>query len=40
MLTYNQFVGAGGESETLLGRWMRERGNREQLVVSTKCGAR
>lgn len=37
---YNQFVGVGGESEELLGRWMRTRGNRDQLVVATKCGAR
>lgn len=37
---YNQFVGAGGESEKLLGGWMRSRGNRDQLVVATKCGAR
>lgn len=26
----------GGESETILGQWMRERGNREQLVLATK----
>ncbi|UCD50529.1 MAG: aldo/keto reductase [Phycisphaerales bacterium] len=26
----------GGESETLLGTWMKERGNREQIVVASK----
>mgnify|MGYP001245986153 CR=1 FL=1 len=26
----------GGESETTIGRWMRERGNREQVVILTK----
>ncbi|MNX12282.1 General stress protein 69 [compost metagenome] len=29
----------GGESEELLGRWMRARGNRDQLVIATKVGA-
>ncbi len=28
----------GGESETLLGRWMKDRKNRDQLVVATKVG--
>ena len=28
----------GGESETLLGRWMRDRKNRAQLFVATKVG--
>jgi aryl-alcohol dehydrogenase-like predicted oxidoreductase len=31
--------GQGGESESLLGRWMRERGNRDELFVATKVGA-
>jgi aryl-alcohol dehydrogenase-like predicted oxidoreductase len=30
--------GKGGESERLLGRWMRERGNREQIFLATKVG--
>ena len=30
--------GHGGESETLLGEWMRERGNRDQLFIATKVG--
>ncbi|NUR99625.1 MAG: aldo/keto reductase [Kribbellaceae bacterium] len=37
---YNQWVGHGGESEELLGEWMRSRGNRDDLVIATKCGAR
>ncbi|NIO06583.1 MAG: aldo/keto reductase, partial [Deltaproteobacteria bacterium] len=28
----------GGESETLLGRWMKERKNRSQMFVATKVG--
>lgn len=28
----------GGESETLLGEWMRERGNRDRLFIATKVG--
>ena len=30
--------GHGGESEALLGRWMRRRGNRDELFVATKVG--
>lgn len=29
----------GGESETVLGRWMQARGNRQQLVLVTKVGS-
>jgi aryl-alcohol dehydrogenase-like predicted oxidoreductase len=28
----------GGESETTIGKWMKERGNREQMVIATKLG--
>ena len=28
----------GGESETIIGRWMKARGNREQVIVATKVG--
>jgi len=28
----------GGESETILGRWMATRGNRNKLVIATKVG--
>jgi len=30
--------GKGGESETLLGKWMKDRGNREQMFIATKVG--
>ena len=29
----------GGESETILGEWMRKRGNRAAVVLATKAGA-
>ncbi|GLW68836.1 NADP-dependent aryl-alcohol dehydrogenase [Kitasatospora phosalacinea] len=29
---------SGGESETVIGDWLRSRGNREQIVVATKVG--
>lgn len=29
---------SGGESETILGDWMRTRGNRDQIVIATKVG--
>ena len=29
---------AGGESETILGRWMKERKNRAQMIIGTKVG--
>jgi aryl-alcohol dehydrogenase-like predicted oxidoreductase len=28
----------GGESETILGKWMKQRGNRDRIVVATKVG--
>lgn len=31
--------GSGGESETIIGNWMRNRANRDQVVVHTKGGA-
>jgi len=30
--------GRGGESEALLGRWMKARGNRDRLFIATKVG--
>lgn len=30
---------SGGESETILGRWLASRGNRDGIVVATKVGA-
>ena len=33
------FEGAqGGESETLLGKWLKDRKNRDQIVIATKMG--
>lgn len=29
----------GGESETILGKWMKQRGNREQVILATKVGS-
>lgn len=29
----------GGESETIIGQWMKNRGNRDQVVVITKVGS-
>src|SRR5437879_1557994 len=29
----------GGESETILGKWMKQRGNREQVIIATKVGS-
>lgn len=31
---------AGGESEAIIGRWMKARGNRDRVVVATKVGMR
>lgn len=28
----------GGESETIIGNWMKSRGNREKIVITTKLG--
>jgi aryl-alcohol dehydrogenase-like predicted oxidoreductase len=29
----------GGESETILGKWMKARGNRDQVIIATKVGS-
>ena len=29
----------GGESETIIGKWMKSRGNRDKVVVITKVGS-
>jgi aryl-alcohol dehydrogenase-like predicted oxidoreductase len=29
---------SGGESETVLGRWLAARGGRDRLIIATKCG--
>ena len=28
----------GGESETILGKWLKSRGNRAKVILATKCG--
>ena len=30
---------SGGESETIIGKWMKDRGNRDDLVIVTKVGS-
>ncbi|MBF9197877.1 aldo/keto reductase [Microvirga terrestris] len=30
---------AGGESETIIGKWMKARGNRDRVVIATKVGS-
>ncbi|MFN0160859.1 MAG: aldo/keto reductase [Burkholderiales bacterium] len=37
---YSRWVGGhkGGESETVLGRWLKRRGRRDELIIATKVG--
>ncbi|MEH1779819.1 MAG: aldo/keto reductase [Nostoc sp.] len=37
---YSKWFGGnqGGESEAILGKWLKQRGNREQVVIATKVG--
>lgn len=35
---YMQSIGRPGVSESIIGAWMRARGNRDQLIVATKVG--
>ncbi len=39
--SYSRWVpgNKGGESETIVGKWMRSRGNRDRIVVITKVGS-
>ena len=38
--TYSWWVnGVGGQSETIIGNWMKARGNRKDLVIATKVGS-
>jgi aryl-alcohol dehydrogenase-like predicted oxidoreductase len=32
-------AGTGGESERIIGRWLKARGNRDRMVIATKVGA-
>jgi aryl-alcohol dehydrogenase-like predicted oxidoreductase len=36
--TANSYLVEHGSSETIIGRWMADRGNRDQVVVATKVG--
>jgi aryl-alcohol dehydrogenase (NADP+) len=36
--TSNSYLVEHGRSETIIGRWMKERGNRDQIVLATKVG--
>jgi aryl-alcohol dehydrogenase-like predicted oxidoreductase len=36
--TANSYLIEHGRSETIIGRWMKERGNRDQIVLATKVG--
>jgi aryl-alcohol dehydrogenase-like predicted oxidoreductase len=36
--TSNSYLVEHGRSETIIGRWMADRGNRDQIVVGTKVG--
>lgn len=37
---YSRFIpgNQGGESETMLGKWMNARGNRDRVILATKAG--
>jgi aryl-alcohol dehydrogenase-like predicted oxidoreductase len=37
--TANSYLKEGGESETIIGRWMAQRGNRDDMVIATKVGS-
>lgn len=30
---------SGGESEVIIGKWMKERGNRDKITLATKVGS-
>ena len=36
--TANSYLTEHGRSETILGQWMKKRGNRDQIVLATKVG--
>src|SRR5689334_25278149 len=37
--TANSYLSKGGESETIIGDWMADRGNRDAMVIATKVGS-
>lgn len=38
MYSYWVDGGPGGQSETIIGNWMKERGNRDKVIIATKVG--
>lgn len=38
MYSYWVDGGAGGQSETIIGKWLKARGNRDRVVIATKVG--
>src|SRR5207344_2424478 len=38
--TYSRWApgNQGGESETIIGKWLKQRGNRDKVVIATKVG--
>src|SRR5690554_3406485 len=38
--SYSWWVGLPGISETIIGKWMKSRNNRDKIVVATKVGGR
>ncbi|WP_307801805.1 aldo/keto reductase [Microbispora triticiradicis] len=39
LYTFHAPGNSGGESETIIGRWLRSRGCRDRMVIATKVGA-
>jgi len=39
--SYSRWVAGnkGGESETIIGKWLKERGNRNEVIIATKVGS-
>jgi len=38
--TYSWWVnGMGGQSETIIGKWLKDKGNRDKIVIATKVGS-
>jgi aryl-alcohol dehydrogenase-like predicted oxidoreductase len=39
--SYSRWVpgNRGGESETIIGKWMKQRGNRKKVIIATKVGS-
>src|SRR3978361_411208 len=38
--SYSRWVpgNKGGESETIIGNWIKQRGNRDKIIIATKVG--